>query len=117
MRQGLGALSVALMVLFGASASVAREQVPDDAQAAAERLLGADNAEAQSLVLFRRQFSVEGVVTGSLTDSTSLAKRAIAPSTSLEMPGEIPSKKKALATPIRRGRLSRAVLHDPIKAP
>src|SRR5258706_32104 len=71
MGQGMGALFAALM--FGASGSVARAQVPNDAQAAAERLLGADDAEAQSLVLFRRQFSVEGVVTGSLADSTSLA--------------------------------------------
>src|SRR5579862_3045090 len=75
---------IALMLLLGGagSGSVARAQAPDDARMAAERLLGADDAEAQSLLLFRRQFSVEGMVTGSLVDSSSLA--GVPPASMLE---------------------------------
>jgi murein DD-endopeptidase MepM/ murein hydrolase activator NlpD len=66
-----GAFAAALFALFSVSLPVARAQSSGDARAIAEALLGAD--EAPSLLLFRRQFSVEGVVTGSLLDSTALA--------------------------------------------
>ena len=73
MSKALGVFIVALMALFTALGPIVYAQAPYDARAAAECLLGAEDAEAQPLLHFRRQFSVEGVVTGSLADSTSLA--------------------------------------------
>jgi hypothetical protein len=79
MGKALRAFFVALMALLAASGPAVQAQAPYDARAAAECLLGAEDAEAQSLLLFRRQFSVEGVVTGSLADSAWLAGAPAAP--------------------------------------
>ncbi len=70
MSKGWGALYLIALIMLAPAA-----QAFDCARADEERMLGrADEAQATAaLMLYRRQFSVEGIVTGSLTDSTSLA--------------------------------------------
>src|SRR5579883_2893767 len=75
MKVGRAAYVSVLSISLAATAVCGRAWAFDEAAAAAERLLGrADEAQAvQSLLLFRRQASAQGVLTGSLADSTALA--------------------------------------------